>query len=295
MSGEEVQQHFRMTDGFNLFYRRWRASAGVERVVVCIHGGGDHSGWFSVIGPVLAEDGSEVYALDLRGFGNSKEEGLPRGDTSSFERHLQDIDEAIGHARLNHPGKKVYMLGHSLGGCYAIWQAANHPDSLDGLVLVAPGIVVRAMNTRKDSIELFIANLFVPRRMYDPHASSFQEGRDPEDIKIMLQDPLNASKLSFRYLAAIKKTLVDGALKNASHIQKPTLILQGEADRQALPHGARRLYEELGTKDKTLQTFADAGHWFYDAFLPSLPRAKHDPAKRERLFSIVKDWLRIHK
>jgi esterase/lipase len=126
------------------------------------------------------------------------------------------------------------------------------------------------------------------------YRSSFVEGRDPEEIKIALQDPLNASKLSFRYLANLKKILVDRALANASHIQKPTLILQGEADVTALPLGAKRLYESLRTKDKSIQTFLDATHWFYDTFSSAMPRAKYDSTKREHLFSIVKDWLRTH-
>ena len=291
---EEIQDHLKMTDGFNLFYRCWKASAEIKRVIVAIHGGGDHSGWFKVIGPNLAADGNQVYALDLRGFGNSVEEGLPRGDTRDFKRHLQDIDDTIGYMRRNHPSKKVYVLGFSLGGCYTLWYAANHPDSLDGLVLAAPAIVVRAMSTRIVSIELFFANLVVPRMMYDVFNSSFVEGRDPEDIKIVLEDPLEASKLSVRYLTNFKKTLVDKALENASHIQKPTLILQGEADVAALPHGAKLLYESLRTKDKSLQTFPDATHWFHDTFLPAMPRAKYDPAKREHIFSVVKDWLRTH-
>lgn len=294
MNVEEVQDYLKMTDGFNLFYRCWRARAEIERVVVCIHGGGDHSGRFKVIGPKLAADGNQVYALDLRGFGSSLEEGLPRGDTRDFKRHLQDIDDTIAHMRIKHPNKKIYVFGFSLGGCYAIWYAANHPDSLDGLVLAAPAIVVRGLSTWKASIALFFANLFAPRRMYDPYSSSFVEDRDPEDIKIALQDPLEAKKFSFRYSANIKKTLVDKALENALYIQKPTLILQGEADVAALPHGAERLYKSLRTKDKSIQTFPDATHWFYDTFSPAMPRVKYDSAKREHLFSIVKDWLRTH-
>jgi len=34
MNVEEVHDHFKMTDGFNLFYRCWRASAEIKRVVV---------------------------------------------------------------------------------------------------------------------------------------------------------------------------------------------------------------------------------------------------------------------
>jgi alpha-beta hydrolase superfamily lysophospholipase len=281
-----------MTDGFNLFYRCWKVGGEIERVVVCIHGGGDHSGQFRVIGPQLASDGNQVYAFDLRGFGNSQEERLPRGDTRDFKRHLQDIDDTIRHVRKNHPDKKVYVLTISLGGNYALWYAARYPDSIDGLVLFAPGIIVRALSTRKAAIQLSFANLFMPRGMLD--ISRYAEGSDPEVIKLYLQDPLETFKFSYRYLANIRKTLVGRALENASHIEKPTLILQGEADVTALSHGAKRLYESLKAEDKSIQTFPEVTHGFYGIFGPFPLRAKHDPIKIEQLFSVIKDWLKKH-
>jgi len=290
----EAQDHFRMTDGFNLFYRCWKASGEIRRIVVGIHGGGDHSGQFRVIGPQLASDGSQVYAFDLRGFGNSQEDGLPRGDTKDFKRHLQDIDDTIGHVKRNHPNKKIYVLGYSMGGCYALWYAARYPGSIDGLVLVAPAIIVRVLSTRKTAIQLFLANLFAPRKMLDVSKSSFVEGRDPEVVRLQLQDTLSAWELSHRYLANMRKMLMDRALENASHIQKPTMILQGETDVTALPQGAKRLYESLKAEDKSIQTFPEADHRFYDIFSSVPLCAKHDPAKIEHLFSVIKDWLKKH-
>lgn len=290
----EVQDHFTMTDGFNLFYRCWLKRALVERVVVGIHGGGDHSGDFRAIGPQLASDGNQVYAFDLRGFGNSQEQELPRGDTRDFTRHLKDIDDAIQHVKKKHPGKKLYVLGYSMGGCYALWYAARYPDALDGLVLVAPAIVVRVLSSRQAAIQLSLANLVAPRRMLDVSRSSYVEGRNPELLKLQLQDPLGTGKLSYRYLANIRKTLMDKALENAARIEKPTLILQGDADVSALPHGAKRLHESLKSKDKTIQTFPDADHRFYDIFTPVPLRAEQDPAKMEQVFSVIKDWLRAH-
>jgi alpha-beta hydrolase superfamily lysophospholipase len=75
---DDLTQKFQATDGFNLAYRYWKATT-TKRVVVYIHGLGDYSGWFRNIAPELASDGSEVYALDLRGFGESLEVGSPRG------------------------------------------------------------------------------------------------------------------------------------------------------------------------------------------------------------------------
>ena len=77
-------------------------------------------------------------------------------------------------------------------------------------------------------------------------------------------------------------------------MQAPTLILQGDADVTVQPAGAKQLYTKLGVADKRLETFADAGHWFYDALSPAPPRGKCDAAKRQQFVSAVKDWLNSH-
>ena len=129
-----------MTDGFGLFYRRWgREGAEVRRAVICIHGLPGQADQFQLLARDLVSEGSEVYAIDLRGFGNSVEQGLPRGDTRNFQRHLQDLDEVIENVCRKHQGKEIFLLGYSVGGNYAVWYAARHPGSLDGLILLAPG------------------------------------------------------------------------------------------------------------------------------------------------------------
>jgi alpha-beta hydrolase superfamily lysophospholipase len=286
-------QKFSATDGFNLTYRCWRATKTVKRVIVCIHGIGDYSGWFRNIGPALAADRNQVYALDLRGFGNSQEEGYPRGYVSNFERHLQDIDDFVVHVKKFHKGKKLYLLGHSLGGVYTIWYAANHPDMLDGLILAAPA-VTSTINNRKNQISLFFANCFSPRKTHNTYTSQNAKNRDPEEIKIMLEDPLETPQLTVNYLLNIKNSLLKVVWKNASLIQVPTLILQGEQDTTALPSGAKQLYEKLSAKDKNIELFHDAGHWFYDALCPVSSRAKCNPAKREQFTVTIKVWLMKH-
>ena len=278
---EEVQERFRMTDGFNLFYRCWRVSGEIDRVVVCIHGIPGDSRTFRAIGPSLAADGNHVYALDLRGIANSEEENLPKGDVRDLKRNLQDLDEVVSEVRRNHPRKKVYMLGYSMGGAYTLWHAANHPDSLDGLVLVAPAV----MWSRIVSFLLFFGNIFVPKMMYNLV-------QEPELVKAILQDQIGSTKASIRYLASARRTLVAKALENASQIDKPTLILQGEADDEAGIIGAKRLYESLRTKQKTIQTFPDADHGFLSYYATF--NAKYNLAKREHALSVVKDWLRTH-
>lgn len=288
----DLTQRFQVTDGFNLAYRHWKAPK-LKRVVVCIHGIGDYSGWFRNIAPELATDGSEVYALDLRGFGESQQEGLPRGFVSDFERHLQDIDDFVVHLRNRHEGKRLFVLGHSLGGVYSIWYASNFSNTVDGLILAAPA-VASAISTPKNRIKIFLTNIFTPKKTHNPYASPGAANRDPEEIKIMIEDPLETWQLTVSYLSNVKKVLLKNVLRNASLIQAPTLILQGEADVTVQPSGAKQLYAKLDVADKKLEFFSDAGHWFYDALGPALPRAKCDAAKREQFVCVIKDWLRNH-
>jgi hypothetical protein len=45
------------TDGFGLYFRRWKAAEEVKTVLVCIHGRVGISEEFSAVGPVLAANG----------------------------------------------------------------------------------------------------------------------------------------------------------------------------------------------------------------------------------------------
>jgi len=283
-----------MSDGFDLFCRHWKAVGRVKRSVVCIHGIGGHSEEFRVMGQDLAEDGIEVYALDLRGFANSKEEDLPRGDTSNFNRHLQDVDEVVNFVLKRHPKNKVYMFGYSLGVLYTLWYSANHPDTLDGIMLAAPAIkYLSAKMPRRDRIKFPFMLLFAPKTLYDSYKNWPQDFKDSEEGKIILQDQLYTTKRSWRWLSGVKR-MSDKALKNASQTEKPTLILVGEKDELYIRNGAKQLLESLAAKDKSIQTFPDADHMFYDAFLLGKATAKHDRTKREQVFSVVKDWLNTH-
>jgi len=117
----ETQEHLKMADGFDLFYRHLPAVRTVEKTVVFLHGIEVHSGAFSFMGPELANDTTEVYGFDRRGFGNSKEPDLRRGDTHGFERHLEDINEVVEHVRKSHPNQKLFLFDHSIGCAYALW------------------------------------------------------------------------------------------------------------------------------------------------------------------------------
>src|SRR5690348_10124932 len=108
-SVQELDLNIPITDGFCMSCRQWKSSGEARRVIVCIPGTSGNAEFFRPIGIDLVAEGNEVYSLDLRGFGNSVEIGLQRGDTSNFKRHLQDLEDAVRYIQTAH-SKKVFMF-----------------------------------------------------------------------------------------------------------------------------------------------------------------------------------------
>ena len=146
---------------------------------------------------------------------------------------------------------------------------------------------------QKDRIKIPFMLLFAPKMLYDSYKNWPEDMKESEEGKIILQDPLYTTKRSWRWLGSVKR-MSDKALQNASQTEKPTLIIVGGKDDIYIRNGAKQLLESLATKDKSIQTFPDADHLFYDAFLLGKTTAKHDLTKRKHVFSVVKDWLNTH-
>ena len=70
----------------------------------------------------MRDMGFSVLAVDYRGFGNSTDE-LP-----SEKGVLEDAQAAWRWLVARHPGRKVYVYGHSLGGAIAVQLAATLAD-----------------------------------------------------------------------------------------------------------------------------------------------------------------------
>jgi alpha-beta hydrolase superfamily lysophospholipase len=274
MNTEKSEFFLKMTDGFDLFCRTWIADSETAKTVMCIHGFGGHSGSFEPLGRRLSADGANVYGIDLRGFGNSKEKDLPRGDIKDFRRHLQDIDEAVNLIKNHSKCQKLYLLGHSLGGLYALWYGAKYPGVANGFVIAAPAIDVkpRIPPEIREKLTYLYAN--TPETMIDIRRVTF-----PSSLAV--QDELRTFSVSVRYSMGIGMTLMrEKIFQNAANVRDPTLIVQGEADSEAAPNGALKLFNELGTEDKTLRMLPGVDHFLWGS--------------AETVCSTILDWLFIH-
>lgn len=97
--------------------------------IVFLHGWQASSQSFSPLVPFLHQN-YHLFLLDLPGFGKSD---FPPLNFSSFD-YAKVIIEWIKKRRL----KKTILAGHSFGGKVAAIVAAEHPDLISKLILLAP-------------------------------------------------------------------------------------------------------------------------------------------------------------
>lgn len=289
----ESEDYLKMSDGFNLFYRKWSTSGHVDRVVIFFHGIEVHSGAFSFMGPEFAIGNSEVYGFDCRGFGKSKEPDLPRGDVHSFERHLEDINEVVEAARKNHPGKKLFMFGHSIGCAYALWYAANSPQQIDGLILASNPLEAGFKVPTQDTVKLVFSPVIQHHLMYDLIDKWPQAFRESEEYKLISEDELCTKVFGLGFLFDLQTKVANKMLHNATKVEKPVLLIHGDADIIALPESSNRIVEKLASNGKNLQVFHGADHWLYQSIIPRTS-SKYSKEQKMEVSTAVKNWLEKH-
>lgn len=111
-------------DGHRIAYRVLGAG---RPAIVMIAGLGDGMGTFEDVAPALATTGT-VILYDRAGYGGSEAITGVR-DAKAAERELSAL---LAQSGIEGP---YVLVGHSLGGLYAEYFAAQHPDQVLGVVL----------------------------------------------------------------------------------------------------------------------------------------------------------------
>jgi alpha-beta hydrolase superfamily lysophospholipase len=114
-----------------------------EKDPVCIlhiaHGMAEYGERYKDIATVFVNSGIAVYVHDQRGHGKAvssiSEQGITMPDW--FNKQVEDMDLCIRHHRMAHPGKKIFLLGHSMGSFLSQRYFQLHGKNIDGLILSA--------------------------------------------------------------------------------------------------------------------------------------------------------------
>ena len=133
-------------DGAKLFYRAYAPQGdNIKGSAVLVHGSSASSDSMHPMATALAAAGVHVYALDVRGHGDS----APKGHIAfigQLESDLQSFVQAV------QPPSPSTLIGFSSGGGFVLRVAASEMQSaFDSYLLLAPYLGHTAPNYRPDS------------------------------------------------------------------------------------------------------------------------------------------------
>ena len=250
------QSSFQGVGGLKIFTRSWRSPTEKPRaVVVIVHGFNSHSGQYGWVAEQLVASGFAVYALDLRGRGQSEGE---RFYVQNFSDYVNDVASFVHQAKAKEPGLPVFVLGHSAGGVVSCVYALEHQAEISGLICESFAHQVPAPDVAL-SILKGLAHVAPHAHVLKLKNEDFS--RDPVAVAAMNNDPLIADEVQPTQTVAEMVRADDRLKKEFPLITLPLLILHGTLDKATRPSGSQFFYDTAGSTDKTLKFYE--GH-FHD-------------------------------
>jgi pimeloyl-ACP methyl ester carboxylesterase len=122
----EPVSHFFYSHRLKLQFWDWGSEG--KPVLLLVHGGLDHARSWDWVARVLRED-FHVYALDLRGHGNS---AWAPGALYSVAEHVLDLSALADIVQ----GFPLHIVGHSLGAIVSLLYAGTYPDRVQKVVAI---------------------------------------------------------------------------------------------------------------------------------------------------------------
>ena len=225
--------------------------AGDGSPIVFIHGGQmDSRIWDDQF--VAFAEYYKVVRYDVRGYGNSTQPTMPYANTD-------DLHRLLIHLNL----ERVTLVGLSLGGRIAIDFTIIHPEQVNALVLVAPGlsgftwseeqrhrlwqiIVVARDEGFAAASELWLRDPYMAPAMENPTISPKIQRLVRENSHVWLMNPL------------LERWLDPPAVGRLSDILVPTLVIVGDRDVPDIQKICSQLGREISGARKKI--VANAGH-----------------------------------
>jgi alpha-beta hydrolase superfamily lysophospholipase len=263
---------FNSFDGLKLFSQSWETDESIADLIL-VHGLGEHSGRYEWVANKCNENRISVHSFDLRGHGKSEGE---RAFVNSFDQYLEDLHSFI---EIIGAEKKVFLFGHSMGGLIVVNYLLKYPDTAcKGALLSAaalkigddiPQILVGASS---------ILSILLPRlksKKVDPKLIS----RDSEVVSDYENDTLI-------FHDGVKARLGAGMIKSMLEVRKqypqfelPVLLMHGTGDKLADPLGSQWMFDEISSKDKSLE------------ILPGLYHEILNEPEKEEVISKMLKWI----
>lgn len=273
-----AEGRFQNPKGANIYYQHWQPEDAPKAILLVVHGLAEHSGRYMNLVNYFVPRGYAVYGLDHIGHGKSDGMRVYLERFSEFTGPLKTYFDMIQGW---HPGKPVFLVGHSMGGLIGAVYLLEHQDELKGAVLSAPAVKVSdTISPVTITVGKILSGILPKAGLLALDATAIS--KDKAVVSAYINDPLVYTGKVTARLAAEMLSAMQRVTAQAADIRLPILLLQGSADRLIDPGGAKMLQEKASTPDKTLKMYDGLYHEVFN-----------EP-EREQVLQDVEAWLEAH-
>ena len=226
---------------------------GTGPVVVLVHGlGADLSKWHANIDELAQTH--RVLALDLLGFGLS--------DKPNVDYRMQVYVDQVRELLDSRGIDQATLVGNSMGGLVSLQFAAQHPERVKSLVLVAPafvfglpkGLTAEQLASGADPQTLASMKAYLGRIYHEPVTDEETLARELSRKRTIADS--GTIKQIARSLASRTDVFSDSNLRK---IIAKTLVIHGTSDDVVPVDQSHHLVELL--PNATLVELEETGHW----------------------------------
>ncbi|MDP8258352.1 MAG: alpha/beta fold hydrolase [Candidatus Aadella gelida] len=262
-------------DKSGIIYRTWKARSP-EAIVLLVHGMGAHSARWNFLGNFLMSKEISSYAIELKGFGETK---TLKGHIDSLDIYYEDIIALYNIARTENPGKKVYIIGESMGALLSLVLIQKEKDICSGLICISPAFVSKMKMSVMDYIRIFSSAICFPRKQFSLPFTSSMCTRDEEYQRVMDADEREhrfATSGLLSRLACVQMRM--GNIKD--RINMPVLFLIAGQDKLVDPEASKKIFKRIKAEDKGIIEY------------PEMYHALSIEKDREKVFEDMYVWLK---
>ena len=268
--------YFTVRDNKKIFaYRFVNQSANT---IILIHGVGSNAYMYNKTAGLLQEaTKAEVYAIDLRGHGQSVGN---IGDVDYANQYVHDLADIIITIRNEKPNGKIIIAGHSMGGGVALRYAMEKEyEQPNGFLLFAPLIGHNSPaflqgEATEDIAEEPFMKMHIERIIGLTMLNEINN-HDYDSLPVLFFNLPETAPLRKYTYRANKSMAPDDYMTGLNAVKKPMLVLMGSED-EAFSSGA--------TKEAVLK--------YSNGEIQIIDKASHNGVRHKtKSFVFIKDWF----
>jgi pimeloyl-ACP methyl ester carboxylesterase len=220
--GNLLEAHLLPTEGGTIGYGSIGRSGPL---VVCAPGMGDLASVYRFVAPALADAGYRVVVTDLRGMGSGTAKWNEYSE-AAIGRDLLALIREVG-------GGPAVLLTNSISAGAAVCAAAASPETVSGLVLLAPFVRDAPVSlAMKLVFRLALLRPWGPSTWARYQATKLYPSTPPPDLpahsaQVVANLRQPGRMVGFQRMARTNHTAASAALPK---VRSPTLVVVGSAD-----------------------------------------------------------------